>query len=150
MPTTTSELRPWDHFERRQLSSLSELFVVATLMFDGRDSSDILQLAADVVPALGPFAVEAIFDGTDGVLHRSSPRTSPDLGLDARVQGLGGADSEISSPDGGWRWALFTRATGTLVTGCLVVRSTAAPTSDELFLLKALAQPTGAPWRTPH
>ena len=144
MPSKTSELRPWDHFGRRQLSSLYGLFVVTTLMFDGRESSEILQLAADTAPTLGPFAVEAAFDGTDGGLHRSSPRASPDLGLDARVQGLGGADSEMSSPDGGWRWALFTRANGTAVTGCLVVRSTAAPTSDELFLLKALAQPTGA------
>ncbi|MGA8332188.1 MAG: PucR family transcriptional regulator, partial [Mycobacterium sp.] len=120
------------------------LLVLSSLMFDGRDPNDILELAADSVSSLSGCTTDAAYRIIDG-----SPVDSRDPGrpleneLDTAVGENLGVDREIVSADGIWRYALTLRALrGTA--GVLVVSAATAPSPDELFLLKALAQQTAA------
>jgi DNA-binding PucR family transcriptional regulator len=120
------------------------LFVLSSLMFDGRDSSDILELAADAVSSLSRSTTDIAYRIIAGSLADSRDPGRPlDGDLDTAVAESIGVDREIVLADGIWRYALTLRALrGT--TGVLVVRAAAAATPDELFLLKALAQQTAA------
>lgn len=129
---------------KAQLSNMYALFVLSSLMFDGRDSGDILELAADAVSSLSRSTTDIAYRIIAGSLADSrDPRRPLDSDLDTAVAENIGVDREIALADGIWRYALPLRALrGT--TGVLVVRAATAPSPDELFLLKALAQQTGA------
>jgi DNA-binding PucR family transcriptional regulator len=120
------------------------LFVLSSLMFDGRDSNDILELAADAVSSLSRSTTDIAYRFVAGSLTDSrDPERPLDSDLDTAIVESIGVDREIALADGIWRYALTLRALrGT--TGVLVVRAATAPPPDELFLLKALAQQTAA------
>jgi sugar diacid utilization regulator len=118
--------------------------VVSSLMFDGRGPNDILELAADSVPSLSRSTTDAAYRIIAGSLADSRDPGRPLANeLDTVVAENFGVDREIGLADGIWRYALALRALRG-ITGVLVVRAATAPSPDELFLLKALAQQTAA------
>ena len=129
---------------KAQLSNMYALLVISSLMFDGRDPNDILELAADSVSSLSRSTIDAAYRIIDGSLVDSRDPGRPlENELDTAVGENLGVDREIALADGIWRYALTLRALrGTA--GVLVVRAATAPSPDELFLLKALAQQTAA------
>jgi len=129
---------------RAQLSNLYGVLVLSALMFDGRDADAILELAAHAVSSLGAFHTETTYRIANGKLVDGR---HPDRKLDRRVDFLvaanPGADLTIELPDGQCRYAIALQAVaGTK--GALVVRAENAPSPEELFLLRALAQQTAA------
>ena len=130
---------------RTQLSNLYGVLVLAALMFDGRDADSILELAANAVSSLGALHTEATYRIANGKLGR--PGRHPDRKLDRRMDSLVaanlGADLHIELSDGQCRYAIALQAVeGTK--GALVVRAEIAPSPEELFLLRALAQQTAS------
>jgi sugar diacid utilization regulator len=128
---------------RQQLSSRYVLFSVSMMMFDCRDSDDIVRLAATSVPSLSGCEVEAVYLIVDGVLTPSRDGGTPTAELDEQVGGLGGDTGSIDLPDGVWRWACPLRGLSE-PSGFLVVRAQSSPSQDELFLLKALGRQMAA------
>ena len=133
-----------DSAGKAQLSNMYALLVLSSLMFDGRDPNDILELAADSVSSLTRCTTDAAYRIIDGSLAGSRDLGRPlENDLDKAVGENLGVDREIVLADGIWRYAFALRALrGTA--GVLVVHAATAPSPDELFLLKALAQQTGA------
>jgi sugar diacid utilization regulator len=129
---------------RAQLSNLYGVLVLSALMFDGRDADSILELAAHAVSSLGAFHTDATYRIANGKLVDGR---QPDRKLDRRVDSLvaanPGADLTIELPDGQYRYAIALQAVeGTK--GALVVRAETAPSLEERFLLRTLAQQTAA------
>jgi len=133
-----------DSTGKAQLSNMYALLVLSSLMFDGRDPNDILELAADSASSLTRSTTDAAYRIIAGSLADSRDPGRPMTNeLDTAVAENVGVDREIGLADGIWRYALTLRALGGL-TGVLVVRAATALSADELFLLKALAQHTAA------
>src|SRR6201995_5104347 len=113
-------------------------------MFDGRDADSILELAANAVSSLGAFRTEATYRIANGKLVDGR---HPDRKLDRRMDSLVaanlGADLHIGLPDGQCRYEIALQAVEG-AKGALVVRAEIAPSSEELFRLRALAQQTAA------
>jgi sugar diacid utilization regulator len=129
---------------KAQLSNMYALLVLSSLMFDGRDPNDILELVADSVSSLSRSSIDAAYRIIDGSLADSRDPGRPlENELDTAVGENFGVDREICLADGLWRYALTLRAL-TGIAGVLVVRAATALSQDELFLLKALAQQTAA------
>jgi sugar diacid utilization regulator len=127
-----------------QLSSFYGIFILSSLMFDGRPADAILDLAAEAVPSLGTCRTEAVYRVVDGsLLDIRNPSGALDSGLDAEVAANVSIDREIVLSDSVWRYAITLR-TMTAVTGVLVVRAPSAASCHELFLLKLLAQQAAA------
>ena len=137
-------LAAMDSAGKAQLSNMYALLVISSLMFDGRDSNDILELAADSVSSLTRSTTDAAYRIIAGSLTDNRDPGRP-LGneLDTAVEQNLDVDREIALADGIWRYALILRALRGM-TGVLVVRAATALSPDELFLLKALAQQTAA------
>jgi sugar diacid utilization regulator len=133
-----------DSAGKAQLSNIYALLVISSLMFDGRDPNDVLELAADAVSSLSRSTIDAAYRIIDGSLADSRDPGRPlENELDTAVEENLGVDREIVLADGIWRYALILSALrGTA--GVLVVRAATALSGDELFLLKALAQQTAA------
>lgn len=133
-----------DTHHRAQLSSLYSIFVLSTLMFDGRRPEAILELAANAVPALAPCHVDALYRMVEGSLCDAHDLgRSLDTPLDTVVISNVGVDRELVLPDELWRYGLTLR-TASGIAGVLVVRSPERVSPDELFLLKLLAQQAAA------
>ncbi|MDT7795393.1 MAG: hypothetical protein QOD59_4834, partial [Mycobacterium sp.] len=129
---------------RAQLSNLYGVLVLAALMFDGRDADSILELAANAVPSLGAFHTEATYRVANGkMVDGRDPGRKLDRRIDSLVTANLGADLPIELPDGQRRYAIALQAVEGS-TGALVIRAEVAPSRDELFLLRALAQQTAA------
>jgi sugar diacid utilization regulator len=128
---------------REQLSNLYSLFVLSMMLFDGRESEDVLRLAATSVPSLCRCAVQTSYLWADGTFVRCPAEQDADPALDGHVSTLHGGGGRVSLDDGDWRWAFVLRGLGG-PTGCLVVHAAAEPTADDFFLLKVLAQQTAA------
>jgi sugar diacid utilization regulator len=133
-----------DSSGKAQLSNVYALLIISSLMFDGRGPNDILELAADAVSSLSRCTTDATYRIIAGSLADSRDPGRPlENALDTAVGEDFRVDREIVLVDGIWRYALTLCALrGT--TGVLVVRAATTPLPDELFLLKALAQQTGA------
>ncbi|WP_083737697.1 PucR family transcriptional regulator [Mycobacterium sp. MS1601] len=129
---------------RVELSSLYGVYVLSTLMFDGRDADSVLQLAANAVSSLGAFHTDATYRIANGkLLDARSPDRVLDRHMDSLVAAGLGTDLRIELSDGQRRYAIALQAVeGTK--GALVVRTEAALTQGELFRLRALAQQTAA------
>lgn len=133
-----------DSEDRAQLSSLYGVFVLSSLMFDGRGANAIMQLAANAVPSLSECETEAAYRLVGGELVDSGkPDRRLDGGLDRAVLSNFGVDHEVSLPDGYWRYVVTLHAV-TGIVGVLVVRARQPASANELFLLKVLAQQTAA------
>ncbi|MFG1926361.1 PucR family transcriptional regulator [Cryptosporangium sp. NPDC048952] len=129
-----------DDWWREQLSNLYGLFVVSMMMFDGRDPDDILRLAATSLPSLCECTVDTVYLRVDRALIPARGGT-PDPALVEALESLDGQSGPVPTKDSGWRWAMALGSPAELL-GYLVVCSAAAPSTDEFFLVKALAQQT--------
>jgi sugar diacid utilization regulator len=129
---------------RAQLSGLYGVLVLSALMFDGRDADSVLELAANAVSSLGAFHIDATYRIANG---RLVDGRHPDRKLDRRMDSLVaanlGADLHIELPDGQCRYAIALQSVEG-AKGALVVRSKIAPSPEELFRLRALAQQAAA------
>jgi DNA-binding PucR family transcriptional regulator len=129
---------------KAQLSNMYALLVLSSLMFDGRDSIAILELAADSVSSLTRSTTDTAYRIIAGSLADSRDPGRPlENELDTAIAENVDVDREIDLADEIWRYALTLRGLRG-ITGVLVVRAATAPAPDELFLLKALAQQTAA------
>jgi hypothetical protein len=100
-----------------QLSSFYGIFILSSLMFDGRPADAILDLAADAVQSLGKCCADMVYRLLDGSLvDIRDPGRPLDSSLDAAVAANIGIDREIAQPDSEWRYAITLR-TMTAVTG---------------------------------
>jgi sugar diacid utilization regulator len=127
-----------------ELPSLDGVFILSSLMFDGRPANAVLELAAEAVQCLGKCSTEAAYRLVDGSLvHNSDPDRPLDSALDAAVAASVGVDHEVVLTDSNWRYAITLRTTDT-VTGVLVVRAQDPASCHELVLLKAIAQQAAA------
>lgn len=142
-PTAMGETHQYpqrpDSWWSGQLSNLRGLFVVSTMMFDGRESDDIIRLAGTSVPSLSGCRTKAMYLIIDGALSRRDD-AEPDAELDRQVQLLGGG-GPLVLPDGGWCWGFALRGLSGL-RGYLVVNAAAEPSKDEFSLLEMLGQQT--------
>jgi hypothetical protein len=127
--------------DRRDFGSLYGMFVLGASMFENLRTDDIMRITASGVASVSSCVLlagyTAIAQGFRCVFGESD-RTL-DLLVDASSPYDGALDSDLA----GWVGALFVHGNAELV-GCLVLAADSPPTDDELFLLNALAQPTGA------
>ncbi len=114
-----------------------QVFSATAHLFDGHEPAEVLQLAAHVVPCLGPFTVEASYRAEAGLLRPSPPQSAGALRPGTAASSLG-ADRDVARDDDRWHHLLGLRA-GHDVVGCLVVGAPAAPDPDALFALGVLA-----------
>ncbi|OBA64488.1 hypothetical protein A5647_02105 [Mycobacterium sp. 1100029.7] len=125
-----------------ELPGLYGVFILSSLMFDGRPANAVLELAAEAVQSLSKCSTETAYRLVDGSLLPNSDREPPlDSALDAAVAAGIGVDREVVLPDSNWRYAITLRTTDA-VKGVLVVRAADPVSGHELVLLKVLAQLT--------
>lgn len=149
--TTTASSRPSpespsavDRADRAQLSSLYGVFVLSSLMFDGRGADSVLQLAENAVSSLGPCQPEATYRLIDdSLVDGRRPERPLDTPMDSVVAANLGVDQPIVLGDRQWRYAITLRSVKG-IKGVLVVGAQSEATPDELFLLKVLAQQAAA------
>lgn len=122
-------------------SGLYRIFLAGSEMFEDPTVSDTFRIASSTVRAVSACTVIATYSVEQGRLRRFSG--APDLALDILVTTPGRGDGALQSTNGAWRYALFLTAHAAQQ-GCLVLQAAAAPSAEELFLLSALARPTGA------
>lgn len=129
---------------RAQLSSMSSVFALAMVLFDRTDEQEILALAISSVAAIGPFRAEGAYLIRDGLIHDGQgSATTADPVLRDRLTDLAGADGPITAAEAAWSWAVPLRAVGGHA-GYLVVSAAAEPSVHEQYLLRTVAQQTGA------
>jgi sugar diacid utilization regulator len=121
-------------------SDLYDLFRVGSKMFEQPTTRRTLRLACASAKAISGCAVPAVYVADGDHLARYSGKANHrlDLLVEARA-GLNGVLENAKV----WRYALFFRGTGK-VKGAFVLQTKAEPSSEALFLLCALAEPTGA------
>jgi sugar diacid utilization regulator len=129
---------------REQLSSMSSVFALSMALFDRTDEQEILALAIGSVAALGPFRAEGAYLVRDGLIHDGQgSATTADPSLRDRLADLAGSDGPIAAAEAGWSWAFPLRAVGGYA-GYLVVSAAAEPSAHQQYLLRTVAQQTGA------
>lgn len=121
-------------------SDLYEVFRAGSRMFEQPTRQRTIRLAASSARAISGCAVVAVYLAAGDHLARYSGRANHRL--DSLVQARGGM-SGVLEQGRVWRYALFFRATGK-VNGAFVLETSAEPSREVLFLLCALAEPTGA------
>ncbi len=131
---TALGLDPPDQLERGLLSTLRSLLVLGKLMTEGADERQILELTRTAVPSLARCRVV-------GIELTSEQRRAPVLAVQLGLVGTTGGQVEL--PDASWAWA-YPLSCNTGHLGHLVVAAAVEPSSEEQFLLRALAQQTGA------
>ncbi|MET1015484.1 MAG: helix-turn-helix domain-containing protein [Leifsonia flava] len=121
-------------------SDLYDLFMVGSKMFEEPNRRRILRLASASARAIAGCAILAVYIADGDQLARYSGKASHrlDLLVDARA-GVSGVLENV----GVWRYALFFHGAGT-VKAAFVLQARDAPSPQALFLLSALAEPTGA------
>jgi sugar diacid utilization regulator len=120
----------------------SNLAALSRIEWDDRDATEILRVAAEAVGTVSPCRVEACFcagKGTFAGCFASDP-VEPDL--ERRVREVG-CDGRVDTGNRRWGWAFALRHQD-VVKGCVVVSAASEPRTDEILLLKILAQQTGS------
>jgi len=131
---SAAELDLPHHLGRELLSTMRSLMVLGQLMTQSAGEEQVLGLAVTAVPSLASCRVVSVEPAT------SAPRPSR---LAAQLASVGAAGGSIELADEPWAWAYpLSSATGPL--GYLVVAAAVEPSGEEQFLLRALAQQTGA------
>src|SRR4051794_36740986 len=129
---------------QRRMSQLTGLFVLSVLMFDRRDDQEILSLAVSAGGSLVRGRVIATSLSVDGGQPRAPDGTPLDRqDLAQRLAELGSADGPADGGPTPWTRAYALRAIGGHA-GHLVVGADREPGEQEEFLLRTLAQQTGA------
>jgi sugar diacid utilization regulator len=121
-------------------SDLYDLFRVGAKMFEHPTTRRTLRIASASAKAIAGCAVPAVYVAEGDRLIRYSGKAS--RRLDLMVEARAGISGVLES-DELWRYALFFRGTGK-VKGAFVLETKAEPSREEMFLLRALAEPTGA------
>jgi hypothetical protein len=131
---SAAELDLPHHLGRELLSTMRSLMVLGQLMTQSAGEEQVLGLAVTAVPSLASCRVVSVEPAT------FAPRPSR---LAAQLASVGAAGGSIELADEPWAWAYpLSSATGPL--GYLVVAAAVEPSGEEQFLLRALAQQTGA------
>jgi hypothetical protein len=132
---TPPELEVSDQLGRGLLSTMRSLLVLGQLMTESTGERQILELAVTAVPSLARCRVVSLEAGEAG-LERSAPGNGP-VGGPVEVDGAAwGWAYPVGSPPGRF--------------GVLVVAADDEPSGEEQFLLRALAQQTGAALANRH
>jgi sugar diacid utilization regulator len=122
-------------------SALYRIFLAGSKMFERPTVSETFRIASSTVRVISACTVVAMYTIEHGRLSRFAG--APDAELDRLVSAAEFTDSVLRSVDGVWCYALFLSA-NSAHHGCLILQSTARPSDEDLFLLGALARPTGA------
>lgn len=133
---TGPELEVSDQLGRGLLSTMRSLLVLGQLMTESSGERQILELAMTAVPSLARCRVASLEPGEHAGLDRTTTGNGP----------VGGP-VEVSGAAWGWGYPLGSPP-GRF--GVLVVAADEEPTSEEQFLLRALAQQTGAALANRH
>jgi sugar diacid utilization regulator len=120
--------------DRNLLSSLRSLLVLGQLMTEGAGEQQILQLAATSVPSLARAR-------SLGIELANARSVAP--ALHVQLELVGGAGGQVDVPGHNWAWA-YALASRSGCLGHLLVVADVEPSGEEQFLLRALAQQTGA------
>lgn len=126
--------------EAETQSGLHDLFKLASRMFARPSTRGTLRLAGASAKEIAGCAVRAVYVVADDRLVRYSGRAN--RRLDLLVEARAGRSGVLEDRDV-WRYALFFWGTGK-VRGAFVLQSAEEPSSEEMFLLHLLAEPTGA------
>ncbi|HVT68366.1 MAG TPA: helix-turn-helix domain-containing protein [Trebonia sp.] len=128
---------------RGRLAEFRALLVISLLMTESVKEDQILKLAASSAPGLGPWRIEGYLFG-DGQWRPGSDAAVPaPEGLTGQLTALGTAGGPVELPGKAWAWAYPLRGAGGGSLGHMVASCEQEPASDQLFLLKVLAQQTG-------
>jgi DNA-binding PucR family transcriptional regulator len=130
---------------RAQLSSLCGLFVLAMMMADRADETEIMRLAVSSVGSLAPCTGLAAYLKQQDGLTPIEDLGPPPQDVDKAVRALDEEEEEgpITVADYAWCWALRLQS----LDGCcgyLVIGAAGEPSPDQQFLLNVLARQTGA------
>lgn len=121
-------------------ADLYDVFRAGSKMFEQPTIRRTLRIACASVKSIAGCTVAAAYVAEGDHLARYSGRTS--RRLDLLVEARAGRDGVLESGTV-WRYALFFRGTGR-VRGAFVLQAEVEPSRAEMFLLGALAEPTGA------
>ena len=141
MCATTADPPPRHVDVVSEQSGLYGLFRVGAAMFEHPNDRQTIRLACAAVEAVSHCEVRAAYTARHDRLNRYSGRAN--RRLDLLLEAAGFSDGSIDDDGDAWVYALFLWGNGK-ANGCLVLEAATAPTDDEMFLLRALAQPTGA------
>lgn len=127
---------------REQLSNLRSLLMLSILMMESRDEKQILHLASTCVPAIAGCHFRAI-NMEGGTMADPALANSPAIaGLEAQIDSLANPGGPVDLEGDTWAWAYGLGGLSRI--GFLVVGGAAEPPDSETFLLRVLAQQTGA------
>jgi sugar diacid utilization regulator len=118
-----------------QLSQMSGLLELSSMMFDGRAEDDIVRLAMTSVASSTGQRVEASYLVSD--------EGATDDPLHSHLIALGGGDGPVRLLDGRWHWAFALHDVGD-ETGYLLVDADRTPDDNEMALIRALARQSSA------
>ena len=121
-------------------SGLYDLLRVGSKMLEHPTTRETLRLAGASAKAITGCTVPAVYVNAGDRLVRYSGKANHRL--DLLVEARAGTSGVLEIGDV-WRYALFFRETGK-VRGAFVLQAAAEPSGNEMFMLHALAEPTGA------
>lgn len=126
---------------REQLSRLNALLVLSMLMNESADEEQIIRLGAGAAPSFADCHLVGVnlIDGRRHSWVHGAEETNAPLGI-GELPREGGP---VAGSDREWCWAFPLGGIGDPL-GHLVVGAAAAPRSEDLFLLRVLAQQVGA------
>ena len=119
---------------RGLLSTMRSLLVLGQLMTESTGEEQILGLAVTAVPSLAPCRAVGV--------EMAEPPARPSR-LTAQLASVGATGGRIELPSEPWAWA-YPLGSPTGLLGHLIVAGVGEPSGEEQFLLRALAQQTGA------
>ncbi len=126
--------------DAKSQSDLYDLFRVGSKMLEHPRTRETLRLAGAWAKEITGCIVRAAYVLADDRLVRYSGKAN--RRLDLLVEARAGKSGVLENGDV-WRYALFFRETGK-VRGAFVLQAAAEPSRNEMFMLHALAEPTGA------
>jgi DNA-binding PucR family transcriptional regulator len=110
------------------------------MMFDAQDEEQILRLAGASVSLCGSCRVAASYLVRHGVMTpRPVDGRWPAREVDTQVAGLDAGEAAVALNDRRWGWAFALRGLSRLL-GYLIVEAPAAPSDQNFFLVKLVAQ----------
>lgn len=120
---------------------LYDIFRLGSRMFEHPSTRETLRLAQSSAEEIAGCLVAAVYVASHGRLVRQAGRA--DHRLDLLVEARAGASGLLADDAGWWSYALFFRGGGKLK-GAFALTASSEPSEAQLFLLLALAEPTGA------
>ncbi|HVN13457.1 MAG TPA: helix-turn-helix domain-containing protein [Kineosporiaceae bacterium] len=132
----THELEITPQLGRGLLSTMRSLLVLGQLMTESTGERQILDLAVSAVPSVAPCRVV----GVEGV---GLAPPCPVAGVAGQLVNLGPMGGPVVVRGEDWAWA-YPLGSPLAQLGYLVVAAAQEPNGEEQFLLRALAQQTGA------